>query len=122
MEYALVGFIGYLVGCAVTNLMTVGRMGMFVEKVGLQVLKLIMAVAEDVEFVRALKYKKLEEANDPATVIRQKNMDDYEFTRGKKTVVDSYLASFPPTYKKQFVKFSDWDEAVRHFEENRRKL
>ena len=122
MEYALGGLIGYLMGCAVTNLMTVGRMGMFVEKVGLQVLKLIMAVAEDVEFVRALKYKKLEEANDPATAIRQKNMDDYEFTRWKKTVVDSYLASFPPTYKKQFVKFSDWDEAVRHLEENRRKL
>lgn len=122
MEYALVGFIGYLVGCAVTNLMTVGRMGMFVEKVGLQVLKLIMAVAEDVEFVRALKYKKLEEADDPASAIRQKNMDDYEFTRWKKTVVDSYLASFPQTYKKQFVKFSDWDEAVRHFEENKRKL
>ena len=122
MEYALVGFIGYLVGCAVTNLMTVGRMGMFVEKVGLQVLKLIMAVAEDVEFVRALKYKKLEEADDPASAIRQKNMDDYEFTRWKKTVVDSYLASFPTAYKRQFVKFSDWDEAVRHFEENRRKL
>ena len=60
MEYALSGLIGYLVGCAVTNLMTVGRMGMFVEKVGLQALKLIMVVAEDVEFVRALKYKKLE--------------------------------------------------------------
>lgn len=122
MEYALGGLIGYLVGCAMTSLMTVGRMGMFVEKVGLQSLKLMVSTTEDVEFFRALKYKKLEDAEDKAAIIRQKNMDDYEFGRWKKAAVDNYLASFPSTYRKQFVKFSDWEGAVRHFEENRRKL
>ena len=122
MEYALGGLIGYLVGCAITNLMTVGRMGMFVERVGLQSLKLMISATEDIEFFRALKYKKLEEAEDKATIIRQKNMDDYEFGRWKKAAIDNYLASFPTTYRKQFVKFSDWEGAVKHFEENRRKL
>jgi hypothetical protein len=122
MEYALGGLIGYLVACAVTNLMTMGRMGMFVEKVSLQVLKLIMSAAEDIEFLRALKYKALEDANETATLIRQRNMDDYEFDRWKKAAIDNYLTSFPPVYKKQFVKFSDWDQAVQYFEENRRKL
>ena len=122
MEYALGGLIGYLVGCAITNLMTVGRMGMFVERVGLQSLRLMVATAEDIEFFRALKYKKLEDVGDEATIIRQKNMDDYEFDRWKKAAMDNYLAGFPTTYRKQFVKFSDWEGAVKHFEENRRKL
>lgn len=122
MEYALGGFIGYLIGCAVTNLMTIGRTGMFVEKVSLQALKLIMSAAEDIEFLRALKYKALDDANETATLIRQRNMDDYEFDRWKKAAIDNYLNSFPPVYKKQFVKFSDWEQAVQYFEENRRKL
>ena len=84
-------------------------------------LKLMVTIAEDVEFVRAMKYRIAEEAGDSATATRQKNVDDYEYARWKKSAIDSYLSSYPDTFKRQ-IPFSDWDGAVKHFEENRRKL
>ena len=124
MEYAslgLVGLIGYMVGFAIANIMQLGRTAQFVEKTGLQMLKLMVTIAEDIEFVRAMKYRIAEEGGDSATATRQKNIDDYEYTRWKKSAIDSYLSSYPDTFKRQ-IPFSDWDGAVKHFEENRRKL
>ena len=123
MEYAslsLAGLIGYMLGWILANLMHLGRVALMVEKTGLQTLKLMVSVAEDVEFIRAMKYRIAEDV-DSATAIRQRNVDDYEYEKWKKTVVDSYLSSYPAVFKRQ-VPFSDWDSAVKHFEENRRKL
>tara|TARA_B100000073_G_C23709595_1_gene563729 strand:- start:1273 stop:1650 length:378 start_codon:yes stop_codon:yes gene_type:complete len=125
MEYAslgLAGLIGYMVGWALANIMQLGRTALFVERTGLQTLKLMVTIAEDVEFVRTLKYRIAEEEfGDNAAALRQKNVDDYELARWKKAVIDSYLSSYPATFKRQ-VPFNDWDGAVRHFEQNRRKL
>ena len=125
MEYAslgLAGLIGYMLGYAIANIMQLGRTAMFVEKIGLQILKLLVTIAEDVEFLRGLKYRIAEEEfGDSAAAVRQKNVDDYEYSRWKKAVIDSYLSSYPATFKRQ-VPFDDWDSAVKHFEQNRRKL
>ena len=125
MEYAslgLAGLIGYLIGWSFANIAQLGRTAMFVERAGLQTLQLMVAIAEDVEFVRTIKYRIAEEEfGDSATAIRQRNVDDYEFSKWKKPAIDSYLSSYPPVFKRQ-VPFSDWDEAVKHLEENRRKL
>tara|TARA_S200000501_G_C20620920_1_gene654553 strand:+ start:164 stop:535 length:372 start_codon:yes stop_codon:yes gene_type:complete len=123
MEYAslgLAGLIGYMLGWLLANIVHLGRVGLLVEKTGLQALKLMVSVAEDVEFVRAMKYRVAEEV-DSATAIRQRNVDDYEYDRWKRTAVDNYLSSYPAVFKRQ-VPFSDWDGAVKHFQENRRKL
>ena len=123
MEYAslgLAGLIGYMLGWFLANIVHLGRVGLLVEKTGLQALKLMVSVAEDVEFVRAMKYRVAEEV-DSATAIRQRNVDDYEYDRWKRAAVDSYLSSYPAVFKRQ-VPFSDWDGAVKHFQENRRKL
>ena len=123
MEYAslgLAGLIGYMLGWFLANIVHLGKVGLLVEKTGLQALKLMVSVAEDVEFVRAMKYRVAEEV-DSATAIRQRNVDDYEYDRWKRTAVDSYLSSYPAVFRRQ-VPFSDWDGAVKHFQENRRKL
>ena len=62
MEYAslgLAGLIGYMLGWLLANIVHLGRVGLLVEKTGLQALKLMVSVAEDVEFVRAMKYLSL---------------------------------------------------------------
>ena len=123
MEYAslgLAGLIGYMLGWLLANIVHLGRVGLLVEKTGLQALKLMVSVAEDVEFVGAMKYGVAEEV-DSATAISQRNVDDYEYDRWKRTAVDNYLSSYPAVFKRQ-VPFSDWDGAVKHFQENRRKL
>ena len=125
MEYAslgLAGLIGYMVGFAIANIMQLGKTAMFVEKMGLQTLKLMVTLSEDIEFMRAMKYRIAEEEfGDSAAAVRQKNMDDYEYSRWKKATIDNYLSSYPASFKRQ-VPFGDWDGAIKHFEQNRRKL
>ena len=48
-------------------------------------------------------------------------LDDYEYTRWKNSAIDSFLSSYPETFRRQ-IPFSDWEGAVKHFEQNRRKL
>lgn len=125
MEYAslgLAGFIGYMIGFAVSNLITLGRTGILVEKIGLQALRLVVTISEDIEFVRAMKYKMSKDTGDTATTIRQQNMDDYEFTRWKKSTLDSFISAYPDVFRNRQAPFSDWEGAVRHLENNKRKL
>ena len=44
-------------------------------------------------------------------------MDEYNFEKWKVMVIESYLANYPPQYRKQFVKFSNWEEAVKHMDD-----
>jgi hypothetical protein len=125
MEYAslgLVGFIGYMIGYAVSNLITLGRTGVLVEKMGLQALRLLVTISEDVEFVRAMKHRLTKDTGDTATAVRQQNMDDYEFKRWKKSTLESFLSAYPEVFRKRQAPFSDWEGAVRHLEKNKGKL
>jgi hypothetical protein len=125
MEYAslsLAGFIGYMIGYAVSNLITLGKTGVLVEKMGLQALRLLVTISEDVEFIRAMKHRLSKDAGDTATAIRQQNMDDYEFDRWKKSTLSSFLSAYPEVFRKRQAPFSDWEGAVRHLEKNKGKL
>ena len=120
MEYAplaLAFLIGYMLRGLFSYIMTIGRAGVFVDKVGKQVLKLLITVAQDVEFIKHLKYDMIEEAGATNSLKRERNMDEYNFEKWKVTVIESYLANYPPQYRKQFVKFSNWEEAVKHMDD-----
>jgi hypothetical protein len=122
MEYAplaLAFLIGYMLRGLFSYIMTIGRAGVFVDKVGKQVLKLLITVAQDVEFIKHLKYDMIEEAGATNSLKRERNMDEYNFEKWKVTVIESYLANYPPQYRKQFVKFSNWEEAVKHMDDLR---
>lgn len=120
MEYAplaLAFLIGYMLRGLFSYIMIIGRAGVFVDKVGKQVLKLLITVAQDVEFIKHLKYDILEEAGATNSLKRERNMDEYNFEKWKVMVIESYLANYPPQYRKQFVKFSNWEEAVKHMDD-----
>jgi len=120
MEYAplaLAFLIGYMLRGLFSYIMTIGRAGVFVDKVGKQVLKLLITVAQDVEFIKHLKYDILEEAGATNSLKRERNMDEYNFEKWKVMVIESYLTNYPPQYRKQFVKFSNWEEAVKHMDD-----
>ena len=71
MEYAplaLAFLIGYMLRGLFSYIMIIGRAGVFVDKVGKQVLKLLITVAQDVEFIKHLKYDILEEAGATVTL------------------------------------------------------
>lgn len=119
MEYAslaLAFLIGYMLRGLFSYIMTIGRAGVFVDKVGTQALKLLITVAQDVEFIKHLKYDMLEEKGATNSLKRERNMDEYNFEKWKTMVIDSYLTNYPPQYRKQFVKFSNWEEAVKHID------
>ena len=120
MEYAplaLAFLIGYMLRGLFSYIMIIGRAGVFVDKVGKQVLKLLITVAQDVEFIKHLKYDILEEAGATNSLKRERNMDEYNFEKWKVMVIESYLTNYPPQYRKQFVKFSNWEEAVKHMDD-----
>jgi len=93
-----------------------------VEKIGLQALRLMVTISEDVEFLRAMKHKMSQETGDTATAIRQKNMDDYEFKRWKKSTLESFLSAYPEVFRKRQAPFTDWEGALNHLENNKGKL
>ena len=120
MEYAplaLAFLIGYMLRGLFSYIMIIGRAGVFVDKVGKQVLKLLITVAQDVEFIKHLKYDMIEEAGATNSLKRERNMDEHNFEKWKVMVIESYLANYPPQYRKQFVKFSNWEEAVKHMDD-----
>ncbi len=113
--------VGYVLGILWSKLVAIGRTGLLVQKAGNQALNLIINVAEDIEFIKTIKYDIAEEVADKATAIRERNMDEYNLNRWKMSVIQNYLDNYPPLYRRQFVKFSDWDGAIQHLNEQHRK-
>jgi hypothetical protein len=119
--YAAPAFLmGYLVRGLLSFLYTVGKTGNFVRKVTLQVIELIVVMAQDIEFIKAAKYKTLEDAGvDPNTLIREKNMEVYSHEKWKNMIVKSFISNYPEEFRKHFVPFENWNEMVQHFDSQR---
>ena len=80
-------------------------------------LKLLVVLAEDMEYIRQLKYKYLYDANISTDEIEKiKEVDKRVYKIWKEAVIARMIRSWPKMYRK-CLKFHNWDSAVRSIKE-----
>ena len=78
-----------------------------------QILKMVGAAAEDVAFVKAMKYQALVEAGtDEEQVARVKSIDEHTFNNWKASLIMKLIANYPSNLRYTLT-FYDWDGAMK---------
>lgn len=75
-------------------------------------LLLLVSAAESIAFLQTIKYKTMEEYkvnND--TIKKTKQIDDYNFTAWKRSVINNLLNVYPKSLRKR--RYIDWDSAMK---------
>lgn len=75
-------------------------------------LLLLVSAAESIAFLQTIKYKTMEEYkvnND--TIKKTKQIDDYNFTTWKRSVINNLLNVYPKSLRKR--RYIDWDSAMK---------
>jgi len=105
--------IGVFVYRTVAALIAYSHMANFVNDVYEQSLKFIGVIAEDVSFIRAMKYRHMYEAGfDDRQIDEIRQIDTRTFFIWKNSCVSHMLVNCPK-YFRSHIKFQDWPGAMR---------
>ena len=111
--WALVGGITYKFAAAVFN---AGQQSLFAKKVVYHCLTLVGAVAEDLAFMRELKYLNMNKSDMTDEQIEfVKRVDEQTINTWKEGTIRIFKSSFPGNLE-SVVKFSNWQEAMRELD------
>ena len=89
------------------------QLAKFVDEITTQILKLLGCVAEDVAYVKALKFKMLDESDFTQEHIDQiKELDERAFVNWKGTTIIKMVEVYPKQLR-HLLPFYDWDSAMR---------
>jgi len=110
----VVGIISYRI---VTTALEHGHMYNLLAEVKDDMLKLLVVLAEDMEYIRQLKYKYLRDASIPVDEIEKiKEVDTRVYRTWKEAIIARMICSWPKLYRR-CLKFHNWDTAVRSIKE-----
>ena len=118
-------FTGVFAYRALTTLLTYGHMVNLVKSTNKQVLKMLAAIAEDIGFIRGMKYKTMLDADIPDDQIAKiEAVDERTFEIWKGTCVAHMLVCCPKIYR-HTIPYSDWESAMveldRHYKAEYKK-
>ena len=113
LMWAVIGAIIYKI---LATVFQIGHATLFAQKVITHCLMLLGDVAADVEFLKELKHRVSMQAlsEDQAEYIKQ--LDDKLLNNWKKNAIRIFHTTFTGNMS-NFVKFSDWSEAMKQLEE-----
>jgi len=78
-----------------------------------QILKLMGTTAEDVAFIKAMKFQALHEADiDQEQIDRVKKIDEHAFNNWKASMITKLIVNYPRQYR-HMLKFYDWAGAMK---------
>ena len=98
------------------GLLTYGHMGNLVRSINEELLKMLGTVAEDIAFIRNMKYVTLSETSlEKEQINKIKILDDRSFHTWRSTCIAKMLIHCPKIYR-HTIKYSDWDEAMKELE------
>ena len=111
--WAMVGAITYRFTATIFN---TGRRFLFAKKVVYHCLVLVGAIAEDLAFMRELKYLYMAKSNMTADQIDfAKRVDEQTMNTWKEGAIRIFKSSFPDDLE-SIVKFNNWREAMIELE------
>ena len=111
--WAVVGGISYKF---VSTIFSVGHHSLFAKKVVYHCLTLVGTIAEDLAFMRELKYLHMRESDMTEEQIEfVKKIDEQSINKWKEGSIRLFKNSFPGNLE-SIVKFSTWREAMRELD------
>ena len=109
-------FAGVFAYRTLTAIMVYGHMHIFVKGVTDQSLKMLGAMAEDIGFIKEVKYKHMSESgasNESIQLIKE--TDERSFNVWKSVCISHMLVNYPQPYRRQ-IKLEDWDTAMQELD------
>jgi len=116
MESALAFVFGFAFCRILHNLYLIGGVTVFMRNTAENALKLLGAAAEDMAFMKQLKYQTVENYGDKEQLKVIKNTDDYVFNAWKRKTIEDYKRHFPAPYNRRLT-FDTWEEAMQQLDE-----
>lgn len=105
--------IGVFTYRTITALLAYGHMANFVHDVYEQSLKFIAVIAEDVAFIKGIKYKHMVDAGFTEEQLSEiEKIDDRAFSVWKNVCISHMIVNCPK-YFKGYIKFQDWNSAMQ---------
>ena len=109
-------FAGIFAYRTLTAIMVYGHMYAFVKGVTDQCLKMLGTMAEDIGFIKEIKYKHMSESGASDESIQLiKEIDDRTFNVWRNICISHMLTNTPQPYRRQ-LKLEDWDDAMKELD------
>ena len=111
--YELMWFLGgALLYSLFSSILSIGHSILFFQKIQMQGLKLLGNAAQDLSFLKTLKYKTLKESNVTEEQIKvYQEVDEYMFQQWTTATIENVNSTVPPSLKKYFV-YKNWAAAT----------
>jgi len=85
-------------------------------------LQLLALSLEDASYVKTTKQQIIKKLKYPDNVIKLTgNEDRYNLNRWKNEAIKRLIERYPPNYRKM-VRYRNWTEAMKYFEDQRKKI
>ena len=85
-------------------------------------LQLLALSLEDASYMKTTKQQIIKKLKYPDNVVKLTgNEDRYNLNRWKKEAIKRLIERYPPNYKK-IVQYRNWAEAMKYFEDQRKKI
>ena len=112
--YELMWFFGgALLYSLFSNILSIGHSILFFQKVQMQGLKLLGSAAQDLSFMKALKYKTLKDSNVSDEQIKQyQEVDEYMFQQWTSSTIENMNSTVTISLKKNF-DYKNWAAEMR---------
>jgi hypothetical protein len=113
--YEIAWFLGGVIACRfLTRLLNYGHAFILAKLLNIHALQLLGAVAEDIAFIKELKYSTMVESGlvSEREIDLAKEIDERSFESWKKTVINNFIAACPNTFL-PLIKFDSWEGAMK---------
>tara|TARA_Y100000593_G_scaffold30850_1_gene61044 strand:+ start:210 stop:632 length:423 start_codon:yes stop_codon:yes gene_type:complete len=106
-------FAGAILSQIFSKVLAISHVAILLKDVTNQILKLIGTTAEDVAFVKAMKFQALHDAGiDEEQIERIKKIDEQAFNNWKVSLITKMIVGYPRHYR-HILGFYDWDGAMK---------
>tara|TARA_R100000908_G_C3688869_1_gene104150 strand:- start:225 stop:608 length:384 start_codon:yes stop_codon:yes gene_type:complete len=113
-------FLFFLLGVATVKafsfLFNVGCSMLILKGAEITALRIIVVLAEDVAFMREVKYMNLEKAGaTPSQIEIVKTIDDQTLRNWKESVINKIIHAYPHSYRDRLA-YNDWKGALKYLD------
>ena len=109
-------FAGALCTQIFSKILAISHANILLKDITGQILKLIGTTAEDVAFVKAMKFQALHDAGiDEEQIERVRKIDEQTFNNWKVSLITKLLVNYPRSFRHTLA-FYDWDGAMKHLQ------